>query len=116
MLALVQAAQAKQTSAQDRKALQVSRMEGEEMVADLQRTQECLTSLQADLIPAEQAYHISAMLGMSWPNLSAVGAFSVVSGWVNRMKGCLMRYPGVSLRGPATRRPAQGVHDFGQYL
>ena len=67
MLVSLQAAQAKQAAAEDRQALEVSRMEGEEMAAELERTQQCLTTLQADLIPAEQAYRISAMLGVSWP-------------------------------------------------
>ncbi len=73
----MQAAQAKQASAHDKQALEVSRMEGEEMAAELQRTQECLTSLQADLMPAEKAYHVSAMLGVFWCNLSALKASSV---------------------------------------
>lgn len=51
-------------------------MEGEELAAELRRTQESLTSLQAEMIPTEPAYPVSAVLGASWPNSPAMESFS----------------------------------------
>ena len=79
VLLSLQAAQAKQASAQDREALKVSRMEGEEMAAEMRRTQEWLTTLQTELLPAKQPCHVSATAGKSRLGLPAVGAFQTFS-------------------------------------
>ena len=74
---LLQVRQAKQAADRDKQALEVYRMEGEELAAELRRTQERLTSLQAERIPAETAHHVSAMLGVSCPPSTCSGSLPV---------------------------------------
>lgn len=60
----MQAAQARQASAADRQALEVSHMEGEEMAMELCKTQEQLTTVQAEVAAVKQLSSAPAMPGV----------------------------------------------------
>ena len=59
----MQAARARQASASDRQALEVSHMEGEEMAMELCKTQEQLTTLQAELAAVKRPSSVPAVPG-----------------------------------------------------
>ena len=74
MLLPLQAAQAKEASARAKEALEVSCMESDEIAAELRRTQECLTTIQAEAAAATQACDMAAVPGASLPDSRMTGA------------------------------------------